>query len=142
MGSEKSLWQTFKSNVSRKDRIFQRHEDTCSEGIPDVSYSIDGGITGWIELKYTKEYPKRPMTPVRCDHFTQEQRYWLEDHGDLGTRCCVLWQIENDYYVINWDDLVHVGEAPKAELIGISLFYSHRRPDWEALLASIIGEKL
>ena len=147
MGSEKSLWTTFRLNVKKhfEERLLlQRHEDTCSEGIPDVSFSIKLSWTdfrsGWVELKYTPEYPARESTPVRLEHFTMAQRAWLHAHGCLGARCCVLWQIDKDYYVFNWQSVYDLGHMTRDELQSIAYWYAVGRPDWDKLMRAIAGE--
>ena len=147
MGSEKSLWTIFRKHVTvlYEDKIsLQRHEDTCSEGITDVSFSIRLGWadfrSGWIELKYRPEYPVRSNNPVRLEHFTDAQRVWLHERGSLGARCCVLWQIGKDYYVFNWQSVYDLGHMTKDELHSIAYWYSIGRPDWEQLMRVIAGK--
>ena len=122
MGSEKSLWSAFRTNAQKHfgNKIhLQRHEDECSQGIPDISYTMivknkSTGLyldarSGWVELKYTSEYPKRDSTPIRLEHFTLEQKDWLRSRGALGCQCCVLWQINKDYYVFSWRHVYSLG---------------------------------
>ena len=147
MGSEKSLWATSRKQMAKiygYKISLQRHEDTCSEGIPDVSFSVRFGWAdfrhGWIELKYTPEYPARSNTRVQLEHFTGAQRAWLHERGCLGTRCCVLWQIGQDYYVFNWQSVYDLGYINKDALKSIAYWFSIGRPDWDKLMRAIAGE--
>jgi hypothetical protein len=47
-------------------------ENPACPGTPDVQH-----IDGWLELKFREEWPKRPDTTVRIEHFTPQQRVWL-----------------------------------------------------------------
>ncbi len=47
-------------------------ENPACPGTPDVQF-----IDGWIECKYLEDWPKRPDTTVRIEHFTPQQRVWL-----------------------------------------------------------------
>ena len=143
MGSETALWQTMRTNVYKVfDKVhLQRHEDIISVGIPDVSYGVRYGFNdfrqGWVELKYTAEYPARPGTPIKCDHFTQEQKDWLGARGSLGGRCCVLWQVDKDYYVFGWQVVWDLGTLSKSEMKDVAYWYCLGRPDWCKVMNAI-----
>ena len=144
--SEKSLWVTFRKNITKHfgpQVSLQRHEDLCSDGIPDVSYAVRIGWNdyrcGWIELKYTPLYPVRTRSPVRLTHFTLAQRAWLHRRGTLGERCVVLWQIHRDYYVFNWQSVNDLGQMTKTELRSIAYWYCKGSPNWSKLMTAIAG---
>lgn len=50
-------------------------------GIPDLNY-----LGGWIELKCVKAWPVRESTPLRVDHFENEQRIWLRKRATYNFR--------------------------------------------------------
>lgn len=146
MGSEKSLWQTMRRNVNWAFGEYvhlQRHEDTAALGIPDVSYSIRPDMrkfkyfNGWIELKYSAEYPKRETSVVPLKHFTIEQREWLIARGTLGAHCCILWQIGTDYYVFNWQQAALLGTMTNEELVDCVYWVSYGKPNWRDLMIAI-----
>lgn len=63
-------------------------ECRLGSGGPDVDYAH-----GWIELKILQEWPKKPCTVARLDHFTPQQRAWLGRRWEVGGLCWVLLQI-------------------------------------------------
>lgn len=140
MGSEKSLWQTFKHNLESDMRMFQRHEDTAGSGIPDVSFQEEGIGSGWIELKHSHNWPKRPSTIVRLEHLTQDQRDWLVSRGNAGGCCKLVWQIGTDYLVFDWTTVDVLGFMNKADTIDASVYFSNGAHYWEHLWGAIIGD--
>lgn len=67
-------------------------ENTVGVGTPDVNY-----VGGWIELKSCDEWPKKPLTPLRIDHFTTDQRLWLEKRWRAGGACFLLLKVAQDW---------------------------------------------
>ena len=64
----------------------QRHEDSSSVGIPDVSAGIGGHTDVWIELKALAKPPVRRFTPrIRVN-----QLNWLEKRGTAGHGACFV----------------------------------------------------
>lgn len=84
--SEDALWDRIRDGMATRWHA-QRHEDKYSTGIPDVSYGIERIGDGWIELKFLDRYPKYPNKPwdFALDHFTPQQRNWLEMRHRHGT---------------------------------------------------------
>ncbi len=83
--SEKSLWSYIRNGMKGKWTHANRHEDSVSIGIADVSYYHRGN--SWIELKEVKKLPVRRNTPVRLGqwhknggaqrHFLTQRKGWL-----------------------------------------------------------------
>ena len=93
----------------------QSHEDALSEGIPDLSYGIDG-VNGWIELKQIDNFPVRPETKMKPKKYTVEQVNWLVKRGKKGGKCFVMVKIGNyDYYIFNWNKAHMVREGMTQE---------------------------
>jgi hypothetical protein len=121
MGSESSLWNTVRKNLS-KYKALTRHEDIAGAGIPDVSYAPAGSSGfGWIELKHVPDFPKRVNTPVRIKHFTEEQRFFLKDKGERAGYCWVLLQISNEYFLFDHTVIDKLGYVPAYELKTIAV---------------------
>ena len=100
MSGEKTLWRYVQRNLKNRWDA-QRHEDSISRGIPDVSYAIEGA-DGWIELKSLDQWPVRPGTPVHI-RITPEQVAWLETRGDAGGgRCFVLLRVGREHLLVRW----------------------------------------
>ena len=61
--TESSLWKYIRNGLAGKCHI-TRIESSAGNGVPDVTLGLPGK-TIWIELKYTKEWPKRDTTKVK-----------------------------------------------------------------------------
>lgn len=94
-------------------------ENSADPGTPDVNY-----IGGWVELKQISAWPSRPDTPVRCDHFTPQQRGWLIRRGLRGGRAWLLLQVRKEWLLFNGSVAAeHLGTATKEQLISICARY-------------------
>ncbi len=81
-------------------------------GCPDVNYT-----GGWIELKWLRAWPKRPLTKVRIEHFTMEQRRWLSKRCSAGGDAYLLLQVQREWLLfIGTDAADCVGTTTRAEL--------------------------
>lgn len=67
-------------------------ENGCGLGTPDVAY-----VEGWLELKSMPEWPARPETALRIEHFTQDQRVWLLMHARCGGAAWLLLKVADDW---------------------------------------------
>lgn len=93
-----------------------RHEDLVSKGYPDVSFGALG-VNGWIELKALEEWPIRPQTVVKIDHYTPEQRLWLLKRGSNGSKHVYLFlEVGDDLLLFNYIQAQKVGQLTKQEL--------------------------
>lgn len=81
-------------------------ENGCGNGTPDVNFA-----DGWLELKSLPDWPTRPDTPVRLDHFTPGQRAWMLRRSLHGGRVYLLVKIADDW-------LLYRGCYLAARLIG------------------------
>lgn len=116
MSSEKQL----RSNVVkllRGARLDARAvENPIDPGFPDVEY-----IGGLLELKEVDAWPVRPDTPLRIDHYTQEQRIWHERRAHHGGRIHVLLQVGSEYLLMTGAvAAIHLGRVPRAELYDLA----------------------
>lgn len=111
--SEGNMWARLRERMEPYWREATRHEDKLHRGIADVSYVSQGGHHGWIELKYLREYPKRAGTPVRIDHFTSDQRYWLKRKGAAGGYTWLLLQVQGSrlHLLFHWNRLEGIGQT-------------------------------
>jgi hypothetical protein len=110
--SESNYWARIKPMLIGLDA--QRIESLTGLGVPDVNYTH-----GWIELKWIKEWPKRPTTNVRIDHFTPQQKVWLIRRIHSGGRAHVLLGIGTGESLLFWGDVAasHIGSSTREELI-------------------------
>lgn len=103
----------------------QAVENATNPGCPDVEC-----LRGWIELKYAPAWPKRADTPVRIDHYTQQQRNFLRRRWNAGGGAWLLFRVGSRGKVENilFDGLTaheFVGRVPRAELIERALLHSY-----------------
>lgn len=97
--SERSLWKTVRTNLSpfgKLDRVENRAG--IGVGTPDVHYVLRRGAdaevsTGWVELKFLPDWPRRSSTPVCIPKLTAEQVWWAEEHMRAGERVWMLLRV-------------------------------------------------
>ena len=58
--------------------VAQRHEDRFTSGIPDVSFVMIDGRSGWVELKAGERFS-----------VAAEQIQWMVSRAQFG-QCCIL----------------------------------------------------
>ena len=114
--AEKSLWSYLRKGMKGKWDHVNRHEDTVSVGIADVSYYLYGN--NWIELKEVKKLPARASTGIRLGqwheggaqhHFLQKRHGWLLIRVNYPSRIYLLFDYENlppwEKPLWTWDDM-------------------------------------
>jgi len=86
-------------------------ENSVQQGTPDVNCSV-----GWIEIKYVPQWPARGG-PVRVEHFTTQQRWWLKQRRLARGSCWLLLRVANDWLLLRgcWA-ADHLGTATREEL--------------------------
>lgn len=134
--SESEAWNAIRPVLKPYDPV--RIESPMSPGVPDVNYTY-----GWIELKYLEAWPVRPATPVKIDHFTQQQRVWLTRRCRMGGLAFLLLKVGKgknaEWLLFNGRVAAeHVGEVEKERLIQLSLGRWLRLPRIEELERWII----
>lgn len=117
-----------------------RHEDLLGLGVPDVSFGC-GGQNGWIELKYLPKFPKRPATPVKIRHYTNEQKIWLRKRGKAGGSTWLFLRIEKEFLLFHWTKCREVGKLPIGELREIARARWVNRIKWDELENILKSEK-
>lgn len=87
-------------------------ENPLSPGTPDVNCTA-----GWIELKWFRQWPKRPEVCVPFPHFTKEQRNWHEARGRAGERTFVLVRCKKEWLLFIGEDIARfLGKFTIAQL--------------------------
>jgi len=128
-GPESKFWVELR-DVMKYLWDAQRHEDQ-DVGVPDISYCMERGHDGWIELKCLSAWPKRRTTVVRLPHFTAEQRLWLLKRGKMGSAVFVflktppIYEGTNKHYLLFGRDTIrHLGHMMKKEMTAEALYSS------------------
>lgn len=73
-----------------------RVENAVGVGTPDINY-----VSGWIESKQLPEWPKRPETPVRVEHYVPAQRGWHVKRTSAGGRVHVVIEVADTVMVFD-----------------------------------------
>jgi hypothetical protein len=86
---EQKLWDTMKRNCP-SDVWLQRVENMVTVGMPDLTHLVEGGITGWVELKAVTT-PKRAGTRLMGDEgLNKDQINWHLKYTSMGGDSWVL----------------------------------------------------
>lgn len=111
--SEKSMSKIVMDALPGLDPI--RVENLARPGTPDVNYggwtevpTSWGGkvvlhkvkVEGWIELKELDDWPVRPTTVVRVDHFRPEQKIWLRRRCNSGCDAWLLLKVRQEWLLL------------------------------------------
>lgn len=72
---------------------FDRIENMLGRGMPDVTYCLSG-VEGFVENKWRLRWPAKPEDIVTLDHFTPQQRIWIQQRTNAGGRVFVFLEIE------------------------------------------------
>lgn len=120
MGSEGSL-RTKLADIVHKPAHLAWVENAVEVGTPDCWLRCTPKVGGWVELKHSHAWPKRASTPLRCKHFTTDQRRWLIAEGLAGGCCAVLWQVGRRYYLFPWWVVGELGFVPRARFEALAV---------------------
>lgn len=134
--SESNFWALLRSKLDIG--IMYRVENRVMSGMPDVHF-IKDGVSGWIELKYMKDWPKKRI-PVGLK---LSQAYWLEKYAENGGRCWILIRIGRDFIgLAPGKHAKRLYENPsKDEFVSLLSFIKRgnmMKGDWESLAKVII----
>jgi len=81
-------------------------ENPAWPGFPDVNY-----IEGVVELKKVDRWPAREATPLKLDHFTREQRIFLERRWRKGGNAFLLLQVNKTFLLYDGSDVQQIGRT-------------------------------
>lgn len=129
MKPEKAMWEAVRPLLAKLDPY--RIESHIIAGIPDVTIT-----SGWIELKYLAEWPKRVDTIVRCDHFTVQQRVWLTKRVMAGGNAWLLLKVGKHEWILFKGDVAArlLGNVQRHRLYANCVARWERKPCEEELL--------
>jgi hypothetical protein len=127
--SEKTMAATFVLLTKALDP--RRVENMLSIGTPDVNLT-----TGWVELKWCRSWPASGG-PLRLDHFTDEQRRWLQRRWDAGGGAWLVLQVRQEWFVFNAPECHQVGHLTHDELIACASAYFQQKPSPDLMTACL-----
>lgn len=124
--SESSFRSTFcKKLVSIDARPI---ENVLGAGTPDVNF-----IEGMIELKFLKEWPKKPATPVKFHRLSSAQKVWIGRRWHRGGNVWLLARIASDYLLFRGKDVQPLNTLNRQELMDHALKVWNRQLNWKEL---------
>lgn len=103
---------------------------TTMSGLSDCTYS-GRNIRGWYEAKLLKSFPKRPTTPVRIPHFTNEQRAFIYIEGRQAGYSFLVVQVAKDVFIFDHHKQKKVGFMTKEDMIKNAHRYYKGKVDWK-----------
>ncbi len=113
--SEQTMARAVRKALLGLDPI--RVENPAHPGTPDVNYTH-----GWIELKWVRAWPKREGTKLSLEHFTQQQRVWIQRRSRNGGKVLVLLKVATDWLLYDGATAAeHLGYLDKRQTIGLAL---------------------
>lgn len=102
-------------------------ENPKTPGTPDINY-----ISGWVELKYRKEWPKRASSIVTFPKFTPKQRVWLVKRSLSGGKCFLFMQIKFMYILYEGGYAAqNLGKMTRDEILKNALYVWDHFPEVE-----------
>jgi len=130
--NEKILWAKLRQGMKDKWHA-TRHEDILSEGVPDVSYGLDG-TNGWIELKCVDKKPVRGNKKVRVKSLTSAQVAWITARGKAGGSCWILLAVGSTVFLLSWRTARAVKQGLSMSDLSLLSAYQTSGPiDWSEL---------
>lgn len=116
MKNEKAFWRKVQGIFTEEGARLRRMSDDIQSGVPDGCY-IAWGISGLLEFKYTRHWPKRATTRVKVGHgLTTNQREYLEDWRAHGGNAYVLLGIEDAWYLLLPQDIPYSNRVTREHL--------------------------
>jgi len=122
--AEKELSKKIVNSLIAGKAHVQRHEEEFNSGIPDLSFSLDPIVNGWIELKTIHTWPKKEDSKVRVPHFHDRQKEWMIQRGAAGQNCFFLLEVaENELLLFDHKKIHLINHLTKDEMIKNCLIY-------------------
>ena len=98
-------------------------ENLLKAGIPDVNL-----VTGWVELKWLREWPARATTIVRLDHYTDTQRQWLLTRWQAGGGAWLVLRCRQEWFCWTAPAAQRVGFLTRTELEMCATHHVDKKP--------------
>ena len=135
--SEKNFWTLIRNSLRLR---MYRIENKVSKGTPDIHY-IQGGSSGWIELKYMRDWPKGRVS----SGLMLNQCLWLKEYNANKGQGWILIRIGRDFIgLIDGKSAKEVYDRPSAkDFYSLFSWKKHgnmKEEDWAGLADAIAGE--
>lgn len=110
-------------------------ENPTNPGTPDVNY-----VDGWLELKWLRNWPKRPESVVQLEHYTPQQKLWIRRRTIAGGRCFLVLQCKREWLIFKHPVTMDVGKLTRQQLYDQVMFRFDKGLDKKTFI-EIITEK-
>jgi len=102
-GSEKAFQRTVIKHLNKMGVFAEEIEGCTRSGIPDCFFSSTNGYSGWIELKYCRDY----FSQI---HFGFRQKLFFAKHGRNRCPCFLLIKHAgiNTYFILDFYNAIHI----------------------------------
>ena len=136
--SESNFWVLIRNSLDLK---MYRVENRVMKGMPDIHYIRDG-VSGWIELKYLPEWPKKRVS----SGLMLNQCLWLKEYDERKGRCWILIRIDRDFIgLIDGKDAKRLYDRPSTKdfrsLLSWSKKGNMKADDWSSLANKITSQQ-
>ena len=137
--TEKNFWTYIRSNLVVRGVQTYRVENKVAVGMPDVHY-IHEGVSGWIELKFMNDWPKKRMTTG----LMQTQAMWLETYHLNGGNSWIMLRIGREFTgLLSGREAMKIYDRPsKAAFRGMLCWHTMgniKEEEWDNLKNTICG---
>jgi hypothetical protein len=128
MSERSKVWQPLRDKCLGQ---WERIENKVVVNFPDTIYLMPDGRTGFVELRYMNDWPKRPETLTDLG-IKKGQAFFLSGWVQNGGRGFVFARIGADHILIKGDRLDPI-KATKRQWIERASYYKAGGIDFETL---------
>ena len=131
---ESALWSSLKD--SGELPFYVRIESPASPGVPDVYFSLNNGVTGWLELKVVPDTHKKILTQgTGVGQLRPLQVLWARQASDKNIFTNVLLFVQKRAILLSGRDVSALLGAPIDQVLARALWVGSTSPRerWQGL---------
>jgi hypothetical protein len=131
---ESALWSSLKD--SGELPFYVRIESPASPGVPDVYFSLNNGVTGWLELKVVPDTHKKILTQgTGVGQLRPLQVLWARQASDKNIFTNVLLFVQKRAILLSGRDVSALLGAPIDQVLAKALWAGSTSPRerWQGL---------
>lgn len=131
---ESALWNSLKD--SGELPFYVRIESPASPGLPDVYFSLNNGVTGWLELKVVPDTHRKILTQgTGVGQLRPLQVLWARQASDKNIFTNVLLFVQKRAILLSGRDVSALLGAPIDQVLAKALWVGSTSPRerWQGL---------